>query len=264
MSRGIMTRRRELRAFADEPEDSSSPSIADEFERQADRLDAENVRLRDALIETEGWYRLLQADHASLQARHGQVGRKLVELQDAMGRLESRNQELEVLVDRPVGPGRRNETSTKGHTMPRIQDGLKSLARHKWASAALIAFVTLLARDPGVQGLFSSVVSKVRDAGRGDDGARDRTSSGFVLYAAMIQAGQEAEKARADYNDREASLKGDALLEAQDRLRSAKARYRRAGLAFLPELARECERAKLPVPREASEALAMLQQEAKE
>jgi hypothetical protein len=260
MSRGITTRRRGLRAQAWEEEASSDLSIVDESDRRADRLDAENVRLRDALIETEGWYRLLQADHASLQARHGQVGRKSVELQAAIGRLESRNRELEVLEDRPAGSARAAATSGKESTMVRIQDGLKSLGRHKWASAALVAFATLLARDPGVQGLFSSVVSKVR----GDEAGRDQASSGFVLYVAMIQARDEAEKARADYNEREATLKGDALLEAQDRVRSAKSRYRRARVAFLPELARQCDRAKLPVPREATEALALLQQEPKD
>ena len=60
------------------------------------------------------------------------------------------------------------------------------------------------------------------------------------------------------------SLKGDALLEAQDRLRATKARYRQARLAFLPELVRQCEEARLPVPKEASEAFASLEQETRE
>ncbi len=80
----------------------------------------------------------------------------------------------------------------------------------------------------------------------------------------MIQARDEAEKARLEYNERESTLKGDALLEAQDRLRSAKARYRQARLAFLPELARQCEQVKLPVPKEATEALALLKQETRD
>ena len=61
-----------------------------------------------------------------------------------------------------------------------------------------------------------------------------------------------------DYNERESTLKGDALLEAQDRLRAAKSRYRQARLAFWPELAEQCRQAGVPVPREAAEALVVV------
>ena len=148
--------------------------------------------------------------------------------------------------------------------MTRINDWFRSVRRHKWASAAVVALATLLARDPGVQAAFSATLARVRESAEATNRARDPAASGYVRYAAMIQARDEAEKARADYNDREATLKGDALLEAQDRLRAAKARYRQARLAFLPELARRCEQADLPVPREAAEALASLRQEARD
>jgi hypothetical protein len=264
MSRSMATRRRGLRAQVVDDASLAADSLVDESEQRAERLDADNARLRAELAEVEGWYGLLRADHASLRARHEQVGRKAGELHAELDRLGSRNRELEALVDRPAGPGRAAGSVKDGTTMIRINDGLRSLRRHKWASAALVAFATLLARDPGVQGLFHSALSKVRELGKGGDPARDPSASGFVLYAAMIQARDDAEKARADYNDREATLKGDALLEAQDRLRAAKARYRQARLAFLPELARQCEQVKLPVPREATEALAMLRQESRD
>jgi hypothetical protein len=264
MSRGMATRRRGLRAQTWVEESSSVESIVDEAEQRAERLDAENARLRDELAEAEGWYRLLQADHASLQHKHEQVGCKVGKLQSELDRLESRNQELEAVIDRPVESRRTAGSTQKEMTMIRINEGFRSLRRHKWASAALVALVTLLARDPGVQGLFNSAVAKVRDLGNGNGADRDRSNSGFVLYAAMIQARDEAEKARADYNERESMLKGDALLESQDQVRSAKARYRQARLAFLPELARQCDQVKLPVPKEASEALALLKQETRD
>jgi hypothetical protein len=260
----MATRRRGLRAQTWDDESPSGESIVDEAEQRADRLDADNARLRDELAEAEAWYRLLQADHASLQHKHEQVGRKVGQLQSELDRLESRNRELEAADDRPVGPGRAAGRIRKETAMMRINEGFKSLKRHKWASAALVAFVTLLARDPAVQGFFSSAVAKVRELGQEKGPDRDPKASGFVLYAAMIQAGDEAEKARLEYNERESTLKGDALLEAQDRLRSAKARYRQSRLAFLPELARQCEQVRLPVPKEATEALALLKQETRD
>jgi hypothetical protein len=89
-------------------------------------------------------------------------------------------------------------------------------------------------------------------------------ASGFVRYAAMINSRDQLERVRKEYNDGEASLKGDALLEAQDRLRAAKARYRQARLAFLPELARACDEVKVPLPRDSAEALAALKSETTE
>ena len=77
----------------------------------------------------------------------------------------------------------------------------------------------------------------------------------------MIQSREQLERARREYNESESRLKGDALLEAQDRLRTAKARDRQAKLAFLPELVRQCDQARLPVPREAAETLAALHTE---
>ena len=143
--------------------------------------------------------------------------------------------------------------------MRRISDFIRSARRHKWATAAVVTIATLLARDPTVQGAIGSALSRARQVVRGD-ASEDRTpaDSGFLRYAAMIHGREQAERARREYNENEARLKGDALLEAQDRLRTAKARDRQARLAFLPELARQCELARVPLPREAADALAEL------
>ena len=148
--------------------------------------------------------------------------------------------------------------------MNRFNDAFRALRRHKWASAALLAFVTLLAETRASRESSARLWPRSGSSVRGAIPIAILRPSGFVLYAAMIQARDDAERARAEYNERESALKGDALLEAQDRLRSAKVRYRQARLAFLPELARQCEQVKLPVPKEATEALAMLRQETRD
>ncbi len=262
MSRGEASRRRGLRATTWDDESPGAAVLVEDADRRAGRLDAENERLRDDLTEVEGWYRLLQADHASLQARHDQVGRKAAQLQLEADRLESKNRGLEALFNRPAGPDRRAGTQQVKDetTMNRIKAALRSAGRHKWASAALVAFATLLARDPGVQTIFSTVLAKVRDLG-GKAEVAEVSPSGFVLYAAMSQAREDSERARLEYNERESSLKGDALLEAQDRLRATKARYRQSRQAFLPELIRQCRQANLPVPKDALEQYASLEQE---
>jgi hypothetical protein len=260
MSRVAPSRGRGPREPTRDEESACYTALVEDAERRAERLDAENTRLRDALAEVEGWYRLLQADHASLQARHGQVGRKAAQLRAEADRLGSENREIEALLHRPGGPvgsaGRRKDHTT----MNRIKAAIRSAGRHKWASAAVVALATLLARDPGVQRLFSSAVGRAGELVRKAEPAEE-SPSGFVLYAAMSQAREDSEKTRLDYNGREASLKGDALLEAQDRLRAAKARYRQARQAFLPELIRRCEEARLPVPKEAMEEFNSLKQE---
>ena len=111
--------------------------------------------------------------------------------------------------------------------------------QYKWAAAAALAVVTFAARDPWVSSLLGSAATRVRETVGGRDRS-DGASDGYVRYAAMIQAREQMERARKDYNEREGQLKGDALLEAQDHLRAAKTRYRQARLAFLPELARRC------------------------
>jgi hypothetical protein len=262
MSRGAASRRRGPREPTWDEECPGVAVLVEDSERRAERLEAENTRLQDALAEAEAWYRLLQADHASLEARHAQVGRKAAQLQAEADRLGSENRELEALLDRPLGPVQTAGPSKDDTTMNHIKAALRSAGRHKWASAVLVALATLVARDPGVQGLASSALARVRDLG-GRDRADAASPSGFVLYAAMAQAREESEKARLDYNQREASLKGDALLEAQDQLRASKARYRQARLAFLPELIHQCQQARLPVPRQAMEEYASLEHEAK-
>ena len=145
--------------------------------------------------------------------------------------------------------------------MGRIVNFVQAVGRHKWATAAVVALATLLARDPAVRGVIGSAAERARQAVRG---VEDPAESGFLRYAAMLNSREQAERARREYNANEGTLKGDALLEAQDRLRAAKARDRQARLAFLPELARRCRQAGVPLPREAAEALAALNAESAE
>lgn len=264
MGRGMTARRRMARAPAPAEDEIGAEAFVDDSESRADRLDEEAGRLQAELTEVEAWYRLLRADHASLQARHGQVGRKNSEIRAEADRLRSRIRELEALADRPDGSGRVADHREQGITMMTPKKWPAAARRHKWATAALFALATLVARDPAVQALFASAIARVRQAGKGDGSAADAASNGYVRYAAMIQARDEADRARAEYNAHESTLKGDALLEAQDRLRAAKVRYRRARLAFLPELAARCELAHLPVPQDAARELALLGQEARD
>jgi hypothetical protein len=148
--------------------------------------------------------------------------------------------------------------------MARISGLVRTIFRHRWATAAAVAIATLIARDPSVRGALGSALDgPLRLAGFERDAERSSASSGFLRYAALIQSRDQAEQARRDYNERESTLKGDALLEAQDRLRAAKHRYRQARLAFWPELAEQCRQAGTPLPREAAEALVVMKNEEK-
>jgi hypothetical protein len=233
----------------------------------------DGARLEDELNEVEGWYRLLQADHETLQGRLSRSGRRVTELQAEANRLAVENRELRALVDRMASDGPAPEATGRGpgegglSTMRRITEAIRSARRHKWAMAAVVAIATLLVRDAAVQDAFGSAYGRLRQAVRGDAGGDSNRSgagvdSGYLRYAAMIHGREELERERREYNAREAALKGDALLEAQDRLRSARARDRQARRAFLPELARQCEQARVALPREAAEALATLNVEA--
>jgi hypothetical protein len=246
-------------------------SERDDWQEQGERLGAENARLKDELSEVEGWYRLLQADHATLQARMSQSSGRITELQAEANRLATENQGLQPLVSRSlpdaISPARERTGQGQGQgqeegedsAMTRIFDWVRSAQRHKWATAAIVTIATLLARDPTVQDGLGSAVSRVRQA-LGRNGVENHTGagSGFLRYAAMTHSREQLERERREYNAKEATLKGDALLEAQDRLRAAKVRDLQARRAFLPELARQCEQARLPLPREAADALAAL------
>jgi hypothetical protein len=236
-------------------------SELDELQGQADRLGTENNRLRDQVAEVEGWYRLLQADHAVLQTKAARSSRRVTELQAESNRLASDNQDLQSLVVRYEEAGR-GITHQERTFMARITDFVRTIRRHRWATAAVVAIATLVARDPSVRGLLGSALDEtLRFAGVEWSAERSTARSGFLRYAALIQSRDQAEQARRDYNEREGTLKGDALLEAQDRLRAAKRRYREARLAFWPELADQCRQAGVPVPREASEALVVMKNE---
>jgi hypothetical protein len=267
MSRGTAARRRRDDGDAWGAGSLGLASERDDLQEQGERLGAENARLKEEMREVEGWYRLLQVDHAALETRMTQSGRRLTELQAEANRLAAENQELHALVSRPAADaaGRDDNRDEPGpgpgddSTMRRITDFLRSARRHKWATAAVVTIATLLARDPNIQTGLIAALNRARQAVASE--GRTVADSGFLRYAAMIQSREQVERARREYNENEARLKGDALLEAQDRLRSARARDRQARLAFLPELARQCEQARTPLPREAAVALAALNNE---
>ena len=264
MGRGAAARRRESTDRTAGFEFGLAGTEAD-GEARCGRLEGENARLRERIVEVQGWYQLLRVDHAALRDRHRQVGREMTEVRVEMDRPGGEDTELQALASAREGPGRDTRGSGRGQMMTGLVRYLRDLRRNRWAAAALVAIGTLLARDPIIQGGVASVVSQARRAvSGGDESPRDATASGFVNFAAMLHAREQAERAKLDYNTNEATLKGDSLLEAQDRLRGAKARYRQARLAFLPELARQCERAGMPLPRETAEALAALKAETRE
>ena len=235
----------------------------------------ETLALRGQLAEVEGWYRLLQSDHAALQSRLAGTNLRTTALQVAANRLEAENQGLRTLAarleelardeDEDEDANKDDEPSREDSRMNRIVTLARAVPRHKWATAAIMTIAALLARDPAVRGVFDAATQRVSQAFRPSErSASEGADSGFLRYAHLLNSREQAEKARQVYNANEAALKGDALLEAQDRLRAAKARYRQARLAFLPELARQCERAGVTVPHESAEALASLTREAAE
>jgi len=267
MSRGATARRRrsdtEARlAVCGHIDSEVDDSEGAELSRRGDRLRDENAGLHERVAEVEGWYRLLQEDHKRLQDENRRISRRGTELQTEVNRLEVENQELGVLNMR-LGVARHEpRVHQEKSTMIRFAKLSQGARRHTWVAAALVAIATLLARDTAVRGMFAEVVARVRQAtGSGEETPREAGASGYLRYAAMINSLERLERARAEYNKGEATLKGDALLEAQDRLRAAKARYRDARHAFLPELARQCELAQVSLPREAADALASLNDE---
>jgi hypothetical protein len=261
MSRDTRARRRHDNGHVGHAELYRVASELDELQEQNDRLGTENNRLRDQVAEVEGWYRLLQADHTVLQTGAARSSRRVTELQAESNRLASDNQDLQSLVVRYEEAGR-GITHQERTLMARISDFVRTIRRHRWATAAVVAIATLVARDPSVRGVLGSALNEtLRFAGTERFADRSAATSGFLRYAALIQSRDQAEQSRRDYNERESTLKGDALLEAQDRLRAAKSRYRQARLAFWPELAEQCRQAGVPLPREAAEALVVVKNE---
>lgn len=264
MSRGAVARRRRLNAEATLAVCGGVEGDDEELlDDDGARLREENARLREQVAEVEGWYRLLQADHAAVCDNERRTSRRTTELQEEANRLGLENQELQALVARLGEAGRKDEKHPRESSMNRFTNLIQGARKHKWATAAVVAIGTLALRDPAVEGLLAKAADKARQA-VGERSARVSAGSGFIRYAAMINSRDQLERARKEYNEGERSLKGDALLEAQDRLRAAKVRDREARLAFLPELARECRQAKVALPREAAEALAALEAETNE
>jgi len=261
MGRGTRARRRPDYVDAGHAELHRVGSELDELQEQADRLGTENNWLRDRVAEVEGWYRLLQTDYTVLQTEAARSGRRVTELQAESNRLASENQDLQSLLVRDEETGR--GTSLQERTsMARISGFVRTILRHRWATAAAVAIATLVARDPSVRGALGSALdATLRFSGFERNADRSAADSGFLRYVALVQSRDQAEQARRDYNERESTLKGDALLEAQDRLRAAKHRYRQARLAFWPELAEQCRQAGVTLPRGAAEALVVVKNE---
>src|SRR3954468_14245588 len=115
MSRSMAARRRR---DDDDVWGAESVGVAcerDDLQEQGERLGAENARLKEEMGEGEGWYRLLQVEHAALQTRMAQSARRMTELRAEANRLAAENQELQALVCRPftdaagLDPGNRDE-----------------------------------------------------------------------------------------------------------------------------------------------------------
>src|SRR4051812_10450004 len=188
MSRGSVARRRRCPEADPWLEERGEPQgQADERDQTIGRLTRENEELKSQVEEVEGWYLLLQADHAALQHREGRADLRATDLQAEVHRLSVENEELRALVARNEDAGPQAGRSGDGFPMTRITEVLQSIRRHKWATAAVVAIGTLLARDPAVQGLAGSVAARVRQAvDRHRDGARDEADSGFLRYATLI------------------------------------------------------------------------------
>jgi hypothetical protein len=269
MSRGATARRRRSDTEARlavcgrvDSEGNGDDAEGAELICRDERLRDENAGLRERVAELEGWYRLLQEDHNGLQDENRRISRRGTELQTEVNRLEVENAERGALIMRLGVAGYEPRVHQEKSTMIRFAKLSQAARRHTWVAAAVVAIATLLARDTAVRGVFAEAVARVRQATSSrDETPREVADSGYLRYAAMVRSLERLERARAEYNKGEATLKGDALLEAQDRLRAAKAQYREARHAFLPELARQCEQARVGLPREAAEALASLNDE---
>src|SRR3954467_12414032 len=93
----------------------------EEVSGQGGRLRQENARLRNEVAEIEGWYRLLQAEHAALRDNDRRTGLRATELQAEVNRLDGENQELRALASRLGDAGeQRIEGPPEDSTMTRF------------------------------------------------------------------------------------------------------------------------------------------------
>jgi hypothetical protein len=233
-----------------------------------DRLVAENERLRSKITEVEAWYSLLAADQEALRKVHARTTREATALQTECHRLAAANERLQALADHPGGPSGAALTLTLGNEpavrhqevrFMKFVSFLKGVFKSRWTIPA-VALAALLAREPAVRDFAVSAAKAVNPArlvGSNRDGDRDQ-ADGYLAYARMVNARAAYDQARAAYNRDAESLKGDALLEAQDSLRAARQRDAQARAAFLPALRASCERAQVPFPAEAAALLAGL------
>jgi hypothetical protein len=221
----------------------------------------ENERLRASVAEAEAWLRLAKTEQADLRKVHLRTTREATELQTECNKLAAENARLQALVDHPRGPSVRagREETGQGPTVHEQETlamkgirFLKAVAAHRGALAA-VAVGALLARDPAVRGLAASAAAHLSPARAS---ALADPASGYLGYARLIHARAAYEEARAAYNANAETLKGDALLEAQDALRVSKARFVAARAAFLPALREACEKAGVTFPSEAAGRLA--------
>ena len=224
-----------------------------------DRLGEENDRLRERAEELEGRYRLACRDRESIRADRARAYSRASRLQAELNRMADEHEGLRAHVDRLESGRETIETINMEGVAPmnRVASLMNLVRKNKAASAAVLAVGALVARDPVVSGAVRSVAESAASAvTRGDRGGQ--AEDGYVRYARMVAAADEYDAARRVYNASSETLAGDELLEAQDELRAARLRDREARLAFLPELARRCADAGVPVPEADAVALADL------
>ncbi|RUL88261.1 mitotic spindle assembly checkpoint protein MAD1 [Tautonia sociabilis] len=224
----------------------------------ADRLQGETDRLRRRVDEVEGRFRLVHRDRESIRKDRDRANSRVRELQAELNRLADEHEGLRAHLDRlrADSPHPATIVMEGAPQMNSVATLLGKAWRNKAVTVAALAVGLLVARDPAVSGAVRSVAESAASAvGRGD------RENGYLGYARMVAASLEYEAARRAYNESADSLDGDALLEAQDNLRAARLRDREARLAFLPELARRCAEAGVPVPQRDAVALEDLKAE---
>jgi hypothetical protein len=214
-----------------------------------DRLGEENDRLRERAEELDGRFRKVCRDRESLRGDRDRAHARATRLQAELNRLLDEHEGLRAHVDRLESARDHFEPINREGVarMNRVANLMSFAWRNKAASVAVLAVGALVLRDPIVSGAVRSVAETAASAvtpGNPDGDPGD----GFVRYARMVAANGEYEAARRFYNESSETLAGDELLEAQDELRAARLRDREARLAFLPELARRCAEAGVPVP----------------
>ncbi len=220
-------------------------------------------KLQERVAEVEGWYRLLTGEHAALRSDRDRLARHAEALQSELTRIKDEAEALRLHVDRLETECDPEELSPRAMQGTSPMNWIVNLSQRVWKQkavlVAVVALATMIARDPAVSNILGSTTAWIASTMERSD--QESESDGYVRYAQMVTATSQYEEVKQWYNENEASLSGDTLLEAQDRLRAARLRDLEARLAFLPELARHCAEAGVPVPEGDAAALAAIEAE---